>query len=97
MNTTEAAALMHVEPQTISRKCQTGEIEATKLCGRWIITEEALEAYRQSIYSPNRCLSCGKIYETIRVWPLCHDCQVKRNNAKPLRNERRRTVQNASR
>lgn len=91
MNTTEAAALLHVETQTVSRWCQRGVIVATKPRGRWIITPAAVEVRRHEM-AQTTCLSCGKIYKSSQGFPWCHDCQVKRNNAKPLRNERRRTV-----
>jgi predicted site-specific integrase-resolvase len=90
MNTTEAAALLNVEIQTVSRWCQRGIIVATKPCGRWVITSAAVEVRRREMVQTT-CLSCGKVYESNQSWPLCHDCQVKRNN-QSFKNERRRTV-----
>jgi excisionase family DNA binding protein len=44
----EAAERVKLCPETIRRKCQSGEIEAYKPAGEWRIEEEALMAWLES-------------------------------------------------
>lgn len=41
----QVAAATQLSTQTIREKCATGELGATKLCGRWRIPEDALSAW----------------------------------------------------
>ena len=54
LDSTQAAELMHLHPESIKRLARTGRIVAAKIGGVWRFRVSALEAYLQEITQNTR-------------------------------------------
>ena len=94
MNTTEAAEILRIHPDTVGRWCQRGRLTSRKHGDRWHISPEVVEAMRLQLSAPLVCVDCGNECSPGQRIALCDGCQLRRNNKRPFRKERRRIRQN---
>ena len=54
LNLQQAAAFLHVHPETLRQAARCGRIPGAKVGRAWVFLEEDLAAYVRSLYAPSR-------------------------------------------